>query len=827
MPPWSSMRLTQTVATNPLVTHMISILTSVLVTLLPVSVQPATQPLAPFVQAVPEVEDNFEQRLARVTEELDKKRIANHIPGMALAVVKDDKVVLTRGFGLADVQTGRVVDGETLFAIGSTTKAFTAALAGILQDEGKLDFDDPVTKYLPYFELNLEGPDSEGDATVTLRDLMSHRTGFTRMSMLWVGGEVPREKLLRTAVNAEPWTGFRESFHYNNVMFLAAGVATGAAAGADWDELMHKRIFGPLGMDSTNLSTTKAQANEHLALGYEWNEDKLEYTHKIMRDLVAIAPAGAINSNANDMAQWIRLQLGRGEIDGERLISEQALVETWAPNIAINDSMDYGLGWMLREQSGTRVVEHGGNIDGFAAQVTLFPDENLGYVLLMNTTMSSLQQESVGIAIDALLAATKDDVAAPLEFDDYIGNFTANFGPFSDAIFEVLVQNDHLSVDVPGQMVYELNSPDEEGKWFFRLTDTIAVSFDRGDDGSVHTLNMYQSGMKFEMLREGASIPMEAPLADFEKFLGTYLLAELDEEVHVIIQNGRLAFDIPSQMVFELHLPDSEGKRAFRVSDEMALRFNEDESGKVTSITMYEGGDTGELPRIDDSGVEAAPLPTLDELFALRGTNGPAQLLREHGSIRSTGTIQFVHAGITGDFDLIERFDPPAFRLEMDLGAFGTIDMGTGDGTTWSYQSAVGYSELSGLQAQQIARRTTAIIQGDWRENFDSVKITGVEEWRGRDVIAVELKFQELPAFEMLVDSKTGELLRTKTTMIAGEARLPVTTFPSNYKMLEGANVNYEITEENASTGQSVLKTKRVQLGVELAPDFHVWREKK
>ena len=178
-------------------------------------------------------------RLERLVDRLEQHRREFHIPGMAIAVVMDDEVVLARGFGVKDVQTQQPVTDQTLFAIGSTTKAFTAALIGMLVDEGRMSWDDPVTKYLPYFELEVD----TGDEVVTIRDLLCHRTGFTRMSLLWAANRVGREAVLRAATRAEPWAGFRERFLYNNVMYLAAGEAAGAAAGADWDALLGERLF--------------------------------------------------------------------------------------------------------------------------------------------------------------------------------------------------------------------------------------------------------------------------------------------------------------------------------------------------------------------------------------------------------------------------------------------------------------------------------------------------------------------------------------------------------------------------------------------------------
>ena len=183
--------------------------------------QASQQPLTEANVVVEGTAPTLPERLAKLTEELEMRRQELNIPGMAMAVVQGDELIYSHGFGSADLENGTPVTPETLFAIGSSTKAFTASLIGMLVDEGKMSWDDPVTKFLPYFELKIDTEDPE--ATVTIRDLLSHRTGFIGMDLLWAGGAVSREEILRTATRAEPWLPFREKFYYNNVTFLAAG----------------------------------------------------------------------------------------------------------------------------------------------------------------------------------------------------------------------------------------------------------------------------------------------------------------------------------------------------------------------------------------------------------------------------------------------------------------------------------------------------------------------------------------------------------------------------------------------------------------------------
>ncbi len=345
-----------------------------------------------------------EQRLEILVADLEKKRQAQHIPGMAIAVVQDDALVLARGFGLADMEKKTLVTEETLFAIGSTTKAFTAALVGMLVDEGAMQWDDPVANHLPWFTPKVDCNDP--GATLTIRDLLSHRTGFACLDLLWAGGNLSREEVLRQATDAVPVAPFREKYIYNNVMFMAAGEAAARAADTGWESLVAERIFGPLSMKSTITSTQRARDDRRLARGYQWNEKKKKHTRLRMRKVHSAAPSGAIISNALDMSNWLRFQLGRGSFGKARLLSERQLRETWTGQIAINDKMSYCLGWALVENDRGSFVTHNGAVGGYASDVTLFPDHDLGVVLLMNRTAAPLLNEARHMVFDALVTNT-------------------------------------------------------------------------------------------------------------------------------------------------------------------------------------------------------------------------------------------------------------------------------------------------------------------------------------------------------------------------------------------------------------------------------------
>jgi CubicO group peptidase (beta-lactamase class C family) len=414
----------------------------------------AQQP-PPAAAAVPPA-GALRARLDAIEKAIDQKRRELHIPGAALVVVKDDRIVYIKGLGYKDRENRRPVTPDTLFAIGSSTKAFTAMTALMSQDENKLSLDDPPRKHLPFFRLR----DPESDAKLTIRDLLSHRSGLNRTDLLWAGGALTTEELLRAAGAAKPTAKLGEKWQYQNVMFLAAGEAVARAQKMPYPEVVKRRIFAPLGMKASNLSVREMQRAPDHALGYEVNPDTKAVRRLPMRDLTAIAPAGAINSSARDMAQWVRLMLGNGAYGGKRLVSPRAVAEMTRKQIRVGPTMDYGLGWFLRDWNGHKVVEHGGNIDGFNALVALMPDQKLGFVLLTNvsgsplgeTAMETVWTEIVGKPEAPKTAAAAAPAAAP---EPEAGTYLLKE---ANVNAEVVFKEGKLIFTVPGQPPYPLEN---------------------------------------------------------------------------------------------------------------------------------------------------------------------------------------------------------------------------------------------------------------------------------------------------------------------------------------------------------------------------------
>ena len=336
-------------------------------------------------------------------------------PGLALAVVKGDSVLVAKGYGLKDVRGGAPLDERSLFAVASTSKAFTVAALGMLVDEGLISWDDPVTDHLLGFQLS----DPYVTREFTIRDLLTHRGGLPRGDRLWYGSSFDRDEVIRRVRYLEPAWSFRSNYGYQNIMFLTAGQLVEAVTGTSWDDFLRERIFDPLGMTSTTTTTRGIETLPNVAAPHVMLEG--EVTPVGWRDFDNLGGAGAINSSAWEMAQWVRLQLGGGVFEGVRLLSDTVMKEMHTPQtvIRLGETTEqlfpethfqaYGLGWTLQDYRGRKVVRHGGSLDGMRTQVGLIPEEDLGVVVITNLNNSWIPQVVLFHVFDAFLGATDKD----------------------------------------------------------------------------------------------------------------------------------------------------------------------------------------------------------------------------------------------------------------------------------------------------------------------------------------------------------------------------------------------------------------------------------
>ena len=346
-----------------------------------------------------------------------------NVAGMSVALIKNGELVCVEGYGKRNVEEDLPMTGDTVLPIGSITKTFTSLALAMLADEGKLDWDTPVIKYIPWLRLN----NPELTENVTARDLMCHRTGTPKYDLQAIYAATDdKEKMVRSLEYLQTFAPFRTQFMYSNQMVSLAGYLVDVLSGETYENFVRERIFAPLGMTSSDFEVESLSKYEKTSKGYIFTGEAFiepPYMH-----LGAFGPSGAIVSTAEDMAKFAMFQLGDGTWEGRRLVSEAMMDEMHSPQMngspyfwdfPETEKAEYGLGWFTDIYRGTKLINHGGNTNGFSAQMTLIPDEKFAIVALSNATSS--------FSVNALGHYAADDALGVEEIPDWSARFNKVF----------------------------------------------------------------------------------------------------------------------------------------------------------------------------------------------------------------------------------------------------------------------------------------------------------------------------------------------------------------------------------------------------------------
>jgi CubicO group peptidase (beta-lactamase class C family) len=553
--------------------------------------------------------------------------------GFAVAVVNKDKIIYAKGFGYRDNEKKLPVTSNTLFAIGSCTKAFTASLLGLLNKDGKVDFDKSPREYLPQLHFYSKEMDDE----ITIRDMMCHRTGLPRHDYSWYLFKTSsRDSLLERIKYMEPTAPVRQIFQYNNFMFLLQGMITEKLTGKSWEENVKEKIFTPLGMNTSNFSIHTMEKSDDASLGYAVVKDstikKLDYY-----DIDAMGPAGAINSSVNEMANWVITWINGGKFNGKEILpssyvtqamSSQMVVAPGLPEADVPDAQfsNYGFGWFFTSYRGHYRVEHGGNIDGFSASTSFFPTDSIGIIVLSNQNGSAVPGIVRNIIADRLFdlkridwtgradsALAKARVAAKEaekskvsnripgthlshELKDYAGLFN-NKGYGS---FEVFLKNDSLFIHTPNGDIwlrhyhYDVFEPfDVDEKTGIDTADKsdLRIQFHMSPAGEINMVSMpLQPGLKdIEFSR--IPKPKEITKEELKKYEGSYEFAPGNEAKFYIKGEKTLYAFVQGQPEYEL-VPVDKNKFDFKTLKGFSVQFEENDKGEIVSASFIQPNGT-------------------------------------------------------------------------------------------------------------------------------------------------------------------------------------------------------------------------------------------
>jgi CubicO group peptidase (beta-lactamase class C family) len=551
------------------------------------------------------------------------------IPGLALAVVNGNEIVHMQGYGVRDVETREPITPETIFPIASSSKAFTAMGIGLLVDEGKLEWDKPVRNYLPDFELS-DGYVSE---KLTVRDLLCHRSGLPRHDLAWYGTNRARADLIRNLKYLEFSKGFREVWQYQNLMYVTAGYLAGQMTGLTWEDFTQQRIFGPLTMSRSCFSPDVMKQLGNYAMPYRIKRGKAEGKEDVLEVMEfysdpVMGPAGAIHSNVQDLAKWLKVHLNEGQFEGQVFVSPGSLAQMHQPQMIMpvdgfmstllgTTISTYGLGWFVVPYRGHTLIHHGGNIDGFSTMVAFVPRENIGIVVLTNIEGRPLRDMPenqwnqrfhamydelyASIDRDRDVAADEQKQGAPLShpIEAYVGEYAAD--GYGD--FVVKLDGDSLLGWVAGD-------------WFplqHYHYDTFNLDLDRFE---MRLPAIFQMNAQGEI--DAVSLQLEPQIAPrlFKRkpiVIGDNVLAALTGrydlpiegmELAVTARNNRLFMTITGQAGEELlpyRMSDSEVEFLVKAAPGVRLGFRKDVEGVYGTAILKQPGQVFEAPRLSAS----------------------------------------------------------------------------------------------------------------------------------------------------------------------------------------------------------------------------------
>lgn len=351
----------------------------------------------------------LEQTVSALDEYIEQARKDWNLPGMSVAIVKDGKVLLAKGYGERELNSGQKVDENTIFNIGSTTKAFTAVLIGMLVDKGKLEWDDKVVDHMPEFQLK----DPYATREVRVRDLLAHNTGLGNADYLWANTNMSKEEILRRVRYLPLSYPLRGGYTYQNIMYHAAGMLIEKKTGKSWEENMQTKIFDPLGMTNTYPDKELSQVQANRSIAHHYVDGTITPIEDFNCD--SIAAAGATWSSITDMAKWTMFLLDSAKVKGERLLKEKTWAELFKPQTIIPKNQfypttaltnpkwtTYGLGFFQHEYEGKNLDFHTGSLPGTMAMIGLIHEEKLGYYFLGNLDHAEVRHPLMYQVFDVL-----------------------------------------------------------------------------------------------------------------------------------------------------------------------------------------------------------------------------------------------------------------------------------------------------------------------------------------------------------------------------------------------------------------------------------------
>ena len=580
--------------------------------------------------------ETADPRLAGLDAKLQTLLADWKTPGFAVAVVEKRQIVYAKGFGYRDYENKIPVTANTLFAIGSCTKAFTSSLLGILKNENKIDLDKSPEIYIP----GLRFFNHDMDNLITVKDMMCHRTGLPRHDISWyMFPSDSRDSLMRRVQFQEPSAGIREKYQYNNFMFMLQGMIAEKITGKSWEENISEKFFKPLGMSSSVLSIEALEKSSDAAYGYSLVKDsiieKVDYYH-----IKAMSPAGAINSSVNDMAKWLITWINGGKFEGKEIIPASYLSEATSSQMAIPGGLPskehpdqylatYGFGWLMTSYRGHYQVQHGGAIDGFSASACYYPSDSIGIVVLVNQGGSAIPAVVRNIISDRMLKLPLTDWNKETKRDwekavksrkdaeskavstrtpgtkpsHSLTGFAGKFMNGGYGTFKIVAERDSLFGMIPDKKFwlkhfhYDIFEPFEITKKGIDTADRseLRLNFQTDNSGEITSvfINVEPALKAIEFKRQTDIINLEK--GALKKYEGEYAIGEVVARIYSKNDQTLFLF-VPGQPEYELE-PTGVNKFSIKALEGYKLEFTQAENGNINGVLFIQPNGTFKATR--------------------------------------------------------------------------------------------------------------------------------------------------------------------------------------------------------------------------------------
>lgn len=568
-----------------------------------------------------------DKRLKGLDNELDKILETTKAPGFAVAIVDGTRIIYAKGFGYSNIEEKIPVDANTLFAIGSSSKAFTSAILGQLRQEDKLSFDDNPRKYVK----DLEFFNDKLNDNIIIKDLMSHRTGLPRHDYSWYLFPTDNKDSLMLRIKyQEPFTGLRQQWYYNNFMFLTQGIIAERITGKSWEDNIRERFFKPLGMNRSNVSIDELEKSSNAALGYQLNKkdqiEKMDYYR-----IAGMRPAGSINSSVNEMSNWLISWINKGKFKGTEILPETYLSEAIGSHMVVSGALpekevpdahitNYGYAWFISSYKGHYRVEHGGNIDGFSANVAFYPSDSIGIVVLANQNVSAVPGLVRNTIADRMLKVNKTDwnqryiknrdkakkEEASVKKDQtssrvkntrpshILQEFTGSYLNQGYGDFDIEIERDSLFAHFKLKKFYlkhfhyDIFEPFEVVKSKIDTTDSgpLKFNFTTNDAGDINAVKMKVEAALDPIFFDRTPNSIAVDKKTLMSYVGDFELSGLIIKIYIKNDDTLYAF-VVGQPEYEL-LATAKHKFSLKILDGYKIEFLEDDEGAINALMMIQ-----------------------------------------------------------------------------------------------------------------------------------------------------------------------------------------------------------------------------------------------